>query len=76
MFTLALTVTSNRFSMKALGKKWKPLHRTAYLILVLTYLHVAYFTGEWVSAIAVLTAYFALRIAAAKGVKIPPYGNS
>ncbi len=76
VFVLALTVTSNRFSMRLLGKNWKLLHRTAYLAFVLTYVHVGYITGEFAASAAVVTVYSALRIAAAKGVKIPPYGNS
>ncbi|MFB0965762.1 MAG: ferric reductase-like transmembrane domain-containing protein, partial [Patescibacteria group bacterium] len=76
VFVIALTVTSNRFSMRLLGKNWKLLHRTAYLAFVLTYVHVGYITGEIASAIAVVVAYSALRIAAAKGVKIPAYANS
>ena len=40
IFTLALTVTSNIWSMKFLGKNWKHLHRLAYVIFVLTIVHV------------------------------------
>lgn len=71
--TLALTVTSNRFSMRTLGKNWKKLHRFAYLILVLVYVHVSLLTGDWAEAVAVLSVYAALRIAASKGVKIPAF---
>jgi sulfoxide reductase heme-binding subunit YedZ len=39
-FTFLLLITSNIASMKLLGKKWKLLHRTAYIIILLTVLHV------------------------------------
>lgn len=76
VFVIPLAITSNRFSMRLLGKNWKFLHRTAYLAFVLTYVHVGYITGEIAPAIAVVTVYSVLRIAAAKGVKIPSYANS
>lgn len=37
---LALAVTSNRFSMRRLGKLWKRLHRLVYPILLLVLLHM------------------------------------
>lgn len=36
---LALAVTSNRYSQRRLGARWKKLHRLAYLILGLGLLH-------------------------------------
>lgn len=61
-FTFLLLITSNIASMKLLGRKWKMLHRTVYIIIMLTVLHVIllkwfdigniilliiYFTGKW-----------------------------
>ena len=61
-FTFLLLITSNRFAMRFLGKYWKPLHRTVYIIVLFTVLHVIllkwidigsillvviYFTGKW-----------------------------
>ncbi|MFG6159178.1 protein-methionine-sulfoxide reductase heme-binding subunit MsrQ [Halomonas sp. 1390] len=47
----ALGATSNRWSMRRLGKRWKPLHRLAYPILGLILLHffwgVRADLGEW-----------------------------
>ncbi|SDS66342.1 sulfoxide reductase heme-binding subunit YedZ [Pseudomonas asplenii] len=37
---LALSVTSNRYSQRRLGKTWKKLHRLAYVILGLGLLHM------------------------------------
>lgn len=37
---LALAVTSNRYSQRRLGARWKKLHRLAYLILGLGLLHM------------------------------------
>jgi len=36
---IALAVTSNDVSVRALGRKWRKLHRTVYVAAVLTYLH-------------------------------------
>lgn len=61
-FTFLLLITSNITSMKFLGRKWKMLHRTVYIVILLTVLHVIllkwidignillliiYFTGKW-----------------------------
>lgn len=37
---LALAVTSNRYSQRQLGVRWKKLHRLVYVILVLGLLHM------------------------------------
>ncbi|WP_457808175.1 protein-methionine-sulfoxide reductase heme-binding subunit MsrQ [Kushneria sp. EE4] len=39
LMLLALAVTSNRYSMKRLGKRWKFLHRIVYIALALVLLH-------------------------------------
>ena len=39
LMLLALAVTSNRYSMKRLGKRWKFLHRLVYIVLGLVLLH-------------------------------------
>lgn len=40
-FAFLLLITSNGVSMKILGyRRWKYLHRTAYVVLVFTVLHV------------------------------------
>ncbi len=40
LLSLPLTLTSNLYSMKKMGKWWKRLHRSAYLIALLTVIHV------------------------------------
>lgn len=49
---LALAVTSNRYSQRRLGVRWKKLHRLAYVILVLGLLHMLWIVRadlkEWV----------------------------
>ncbi|MGP0174345.1 protein-methionine-sulfoxide reductase heme-binding subunit MsrQ [Pseudomonas sp. NCHU5208] len=48
---LVLAVTSNRFSIRKLGRKWKALHRLVYVILLLALLHMLWVVradlGEW-----------------------------
>jgi sulfoxide reductase heme-binding subunit YedZ len=48
---LALAVTSNRFSVRRLGKRWKQLHRLAYAILAIALLHMLWVVradmAEW-----------------------------
>ncbi|WAJ36588.1 protein-methionine-sulfoxide reductase heme-binding subunit MsrQ [Pseudomonas sp. GOM7] len=48
---VVLAVTSNRFSIRKLGRKWKALHRLVYLILLLALLHMLWVVradlGEW-----------------------------
>lgn len=48
---LPLALTSNRYSMRKLGKQWKPLHRLIYIALVMALLHMFWITRsdirEW-----------------------------
>lgn len=48
---LALAVTSNRFSVRRLGKRWKQLHRLIYAILAIALLHMLWVVradmAEW-----------------------------
>lgn len=36
---VALAMTSNDVSLRALGRKWRSLHKTVYVAAILTYLH-------------------------------------
>ena len=36
---LALAITSNNFSSRKLGRRWKTLHRLVYLAAILTFVH-------------------------------------
>ncbi|MCO6060194.1 protein-methionine-sulfoxide reductase heme-binding subunit MsrQ [Pseudomonas sp. MOB-449] len=48
---LALAVTSNRFSIRRLGKRWKQLHRLVYAVLAIALLHMLWVVradmAEW-----------------------------
>lgn len=48
---LPLALTSNRYSMRKLGKQWKRLHRLIYMALVMALLHMFWITRsdirEW-----------------------------
>ncbi|AYC31700.1 protein-methionine-sulfoxide reductase heme-binding subunit MsrQ [Pseudomonas cavernae] len=60
---LALALTSNRFSIRRLGKRWKALHRAIYVILCLVLLHMLWVVradlAEW-SAYAAVGAFLLL----------------
>jgi sulfoxide reductase heme-binding subunit YedZ len=51
LILLALAVTSNRYAMRKLGKRWKPLHKGVYLVLALALLHFLWIVradlAEW-----------------------------
>ncbi len=78
VFTALLLVTSNAVSMRIMGgKRWKLLHRTAYLIAVLTVAHVSML--EWakhghpdIPGIALLTLFCAGKWAEWTGRKVAP----
>lgn len=73
-FALLLLMTSNAFSMKAMGhKRWKLVHRTAYVVLIFTVLHVVVLEYAKhgrieIGPIAVLTVYFLGKILEWKGI--------
>lgn len=45
IITTPLLLTSNNYTIKLLGKKWKTLHRTVYFVAIFTLLHVVLL--EW-----------------------------
>ena len=63
---LALAVTSNRWSMRKLGRRWKVLHRLVYAVLGLVLLHMLWVVRadieEWLIYAAVGTSLMVLRI--------------
>lgn len=67
--TLPLWMTSNVRAMRLLGKKWKWLHRSAYVLLLLTALHVAFIGYEFWAAAAWVGAYAALKAADVLGLR-------
>lgn len=62
----ALGATSNRWSMRRLGKRWKTLHRLAYPILGLVLLHFLWVVradlGEWAMYAAIAALVMATRL--------------
>ncbi len=43
ILVIAMTLTSNTFSLKNMWRYWKALHKTVYTVLLLSLLHVAFF---------------------------------
>lgn len=60
---LPLALTSNRFSMRRLGKRWKQLHRLAYAALVLALLHMLWVVRSDFGAWALYCAWALLLLA-------------
>ncbi|WP_296234851.1 protein-methionine-sulfoxide reductase heme-binding subunit MsrQ [uncultured Pseudomonas sp.] len=65
---LALAVTSNRFSIRRLGRKWKALHRLVYVILLLALLHMLWVVradlGEWLAYALIGGSLLLMRVSA------------
>lgn len=63
---LALALTSNRRSVRWLGRRWKTLHRAVYFILVLALLHMLWVVRadwrEWLAYAAVASLLMAMRL--------------
>lgn len=70
LITVPLTLTSNTWSMKYLGKYWKYLHRWAYLIAILVVTHVVvlkWYLGFEFIPVIILWVYFICKILEWKG---------
>ncbi|PWK40920.1 protein-methionine-sulfoxide reductase heme-binding subunit MsrQ [Pseudomonas sp. OV226] len=65
---LALAVTSNRYSQRRLGARWKKLHRLAYVILGLGLLHMLWIVRadlkEWTVYASIGALLLVLRVPA------------
>lgn len=65
---LALAITSNRFSIRKLGRRWKALHRLIYVILLLALLHMLWVVradlGEWLAYALVGGVLLLMRVSA------------
>jgi len=58
----ALAITSNRRSMRFMRKKWKKMHRTAYLAALLAIAHVVLLKhGTWLPYLIILAVGFVVR---------------
>ncbi|MGV8890655.1 MAG: protein-methionine-sulfoxide reductase heme-binding subunit MsrQ [Pseudomonas sp.] len=65
---LALAVTSNRYSQRRLGSRWKKLHRLAYVVLGLGLLHMLWIVRADLKEWAVYASIGALLLV----LRIPP----
>lgn len=68
--TVPLWATSNVFSVRLLGKKWKWLHRSAYALLIFAALHVAFIKYEFTEAAVWVGVFAALKIAEWSGLRL------
>lgn len=68
----ALGATSNKWSMKRLGKRWKPLHKFSYAILGLVLLHFFWVVRADMQEWAMYAAMAALIMA----TRLPPVARS
>jgi len=66
LILLALAVTSNRYAMRRLGKRWKPLHKGVYAALALVLLHFLWIVradlAEWSLYAAIALGLMLLRL--------------
>lgn len=65
---LAMAVTSNRYSQRRLGARWKKLHRLAYVVLVLGLLHMLWIVRADLKEWAVYASIGALLLV----LRLPP----
>ncbi|WNW13386.1 protein-methionine-sulfoxide reductase heme-binding subunit MsrQ [Pseudomonas sp. DTU_2021_1001937_2_SI_NGA_ILE_001] len=76
---LALALTSNRYSQRRLGRRWKRLHQLVYGILILGLLHMLWIVRadleEWAIYNAIGVFLLALRIPAVAR-RIPRIGSA
>lgn len=63
---LLMAITSNRYSIRKLGRRWSPLHRLIYPVLALALLHMLWIVrsdlAEWVLYAAIGAGLMVLRI--------------
>ncbi len=65
ILTLPLLLTSSLWMMKSMGKYWKYLHRTVYLVIILTVVHVVllkYFMHFEIWPVILLILYFSFKV--------------
>ncbi len=62
LFMFVLAITSNKQSMKYLRRKWKKIHKLAYLTGILAILHLALLEhGDWIPYAVILIFGFIIR---------------
>ncbi len=60
LLLIPLAITSNQWSQRKLGKKWKTLHKTTYLVIILAALHFLWLGKDAFNAPARYAAIIAL----------------
>lgn len=73
ILTIPLTLTSNQWMMKVLGKRWKTVHRLIYIVIILTVMHVVllkWFREFEAGQVILLGVYFVGKIVEWKGIVI------
>lgn len=73
LILVALAITSNRWSIKQLGKSWAKLHKTVYLVSILAILHFVWLIkADWLEPLiygVILLALLAFRLPIARKLK-------
>lgn len=77
-FTVPLLLTSSKWAMKKMGKYWKWLHRSVYLIIIFVVAHVVLLKSflhleYW--PLIILILYFFFKILEWRGIRIPQKQN-
>ncbi|WP_322974112.1 protein-methionine-sulfoxide reductase heme-binding subunit MsrQ [Larsenimonas rhizosphaerae] len=75
---LVMALTSNRWAMRRLGKRWKPLHKVVYLVLALVLLHFFWVVRadmtDWAGYALAAVALMSLRLPAIS-TRLPSLGK-
>lgn len=61
---IPLFITSNKFSIKLLGRNWKRLQRLAYMFFVVIGIHIYLAGGKWYYTLLPISLWFVLYIIA------------
>ena len=73
--SVPLTLTSSKWAMRKMGKKWKILHRLVYIIIILVVAHVVILKSMKhfeIAPILMLIAYFGFKILEWRGYSFAP----
>jgi ferredoxin-NADP reductase/DMSO/TMAO reductase YedYZ heme-binding membrane subunit/rubredoxin len=79
VLSIPLTLTSSTWAMRKLGKSWKTLHRTVYLILIFTIIHVVllkWYREFEVGPVLIMVAYFVAKGLEWKWIKLSKSKNT
>ncbi|MFT6451904.1 MAG: sulfoxide reductase heme-binding subunit YedZ [Halocynthiibacter sp.] len=72
---IPLALTSNNWSLRKLGPKWRSLHKLTYLAVILGGVHYVWLVKGWqvepLVYLAVILGLLAMRMPGLKGVQVP-----